>query len=57
MHKALVENSAIVCLIIEVKNGYDLFVSGVSLTLSSLIEGKNFNQGGHKLGLGVDLEA
>jgi len=30
---------------------------GVTLTLSSLVEGKNFNQGGHKLGLGVDFEA
>ncbi|XP_071105863.1 non-selective voltage-gated ion channel VDAC2-like [Haliotis cracherodii] len=30
---------------------------GVKLTISSLIEGKNFNAGGHKLGLGLDLEA
>ncbi len=30
---------------------------GVQLTLSSLLEGKNFNAGGHKLGLGLDLEA
>jgi voltage-dependent anion channel protein 2 len=30
---------------------------GVDLTLSTLIEGKNFNQGGHKIGLGLDLEA
>jgi len=30
---------------------------GVSLSLSSLIEGKSFNQGGHKVGLGLDLEA
>ena len=30
---------------------------GVKLTLSSLIEGKNFNQGGHKIGLGLDVEA
>lgn len=29
---------------------------GVTLTLSSLIEGKNFNAGGHKLGLGLDIE-
>lgn len=29
---------------------------GVTLTLSSMIEGKNFNQGGHKLGFGLDLE-
>lgn len=31
--------------------------SGVSLTLSTSIEGKNFNQGGHKVGLGIDFEA
>merc|ERR1712122_315122 len=29
---------------------------GVTLTLSSMIEGKNFNQGGHKVGLGLELE-
>lgn len=30
---------------------------GVTFTLSSLVEGKNFNQGGHKVGLGLDFEA
>ncbi|KAK2147656.1 hypothetical protein LSH36_543g05016 [Paralvinella palmiformis] len=30
---------------------------GVSVTLSTSIEGKNFNQGGHKVGLGIDFEA
>lgn len=30
---------------------------GVTLTLSSLIDGKNFNQGGHKLGLALELES
>lgn len=30
---------------------------GVNLTLSSLIEGKNLNQGGHKFGIGLDFEA
>jgi voltage-dependent anion channel protein 2 len=30
---------------------------GISLTLSAMIDGKNFNQGGHKLGMGFDLEA
>lgn len=30
---------------------------GVSLTLSTSVEGKNFNQGGHKVGLGLDFEA
>lgn len=29
---------------------------GVSLTLSSLVEGKSFNQGGHKIGLGLDFD-
>jgi len=29
---------------------------GVTLTLSSMIEGKNFNQGGHKVGLGLEFE-
>jgi len=31
--------------------------NGVTMTLSSLVEGKNFNQGGHKVGLGLDFEA
>ena len=30
---------------------------GVILTLSTLIDGKNFNQGGHKLGLALELES
>eukprot|EP00069_Balaena_mysticetus_P000440 bmy_14541T0 len=30
---------------------------GVKLTLSALICGKNFNAGGHKVGLGFELEA
>jgi len=30
---------------------------GVKLTLSTLIEGKSINQGGHKVGLGLDLDA
>jgi len=30
---------------------------GVTLTLSSLIDGKNFNAGGHKLGIALELEA
>ncbi|XP_023664236.2 non-selective voltage-gated ion channel VDAC2-like isoform X1 [Paramormyrops kingsleyae] len=29
---------------------------GVKLTLSALIDGKNFNTGGHKVGLGFELE-
>ena len=30
---------------------------GVKLTLSALIDGKSINAGGHKLGLGLELEA
>ncbi|KAL8624162.1 Voltage-dependent anion-selective channel protein 2 [Nucella lapillus] len=30
---------------------------GVKLTLSALVEGKSLNQGGHKVGLGLDMEA
>lgn len=30
---------------------------GITLTLSSLIEGRNFNQGGHKVGVGLEFEA
>lgn len=30
---------------------------GISLTLCTMVDGKNFNQGGHKLGLGLDLSA
>lgn len=29
---------------------------GINLTLSAMIDGKNFNQGGHKLGIGLELE-
>lgn len=30
---------------------------GVNLTLSTLVEAKNLNQGGHKFGIGLDFEA
>ncbi|XP_022916508.1 voltage-dependent anion-selective channel-like isoform X2 [Onthophagus taurus] len=30
---------------------------GITLTLSALIDGKNFNGGGHKIGLALELEA
>lgn len=33
------------------------FYSGMKLTLSALVDGKNINAGGHKLGLGLELEA
>lgn len=32
-------------------------ISGMKLTLSALVDGKNINAGGHKLGLGLELEA
>ena len=39
-------------------SNYGVFFSlGVKLTLSALIDGKNFNAGGHKVGLGFELEA
>jgi hypothetical protein len=34
-----------------------ILLSGVTLTLSSLVDLKNFNQGGHKIGMGLELEA
>jgi len=30
---------------------------GIIVTLSTLVDGKNFNQGGHKVGLGIELES
>lgn len=33
------------------------FMTGMKVTLSALVDGKNFNAGGHKLGLGLELEA
>lgn len=30
---------------------------GIKLTLSALLDGKNINAGGHKLGLGLEFEA
>lgn len=30
---------------------------GITITLSTLIDGKNFNQGGHKVGMGIEFEA
>lgn len=34
-----------------------LVSAGMKLTLSALVDGKNINAGGHKLGLGLELEA
>lgn len=39
------------------ENVYDIFISGIKLLLSALVDGKNINAGGHKLGLGLELEA
>lgn len=30
---------------------------GITITLSTLIDAKNFNQGGHKYGIGIEMEA
>ncbi|KAG9510308.1 Voltage-dependent anion-selective channel protein 2, partial [Fragariocoptes setiger] len=30
---------------------------GINMTLSAMVDAKNFNQGGHKLGMGFELEA
>ncbi|XP_043232541.1 voltage-dependent anion-selective channel-like [Amphibalanus amphitrite] len=50
--RAKVNNSS------EVGLGYQQRIrDGVTLTLSSMIDAKNFNQGGHKLGLCLELEA
>ncbi|PYZ99302.1 voltage-dependent anion-selective channel [Penaeus vannamei] len=50
--RAKVNNSS------QVGLGYQQKVrDGITLTLSTLIDGKNFNQGGHKVGLAVELEA
>jgi len=35
----------------------DELFAGVTLTLSTLIEGRNFSHGGHKLGIGLDFDA
>lgn len=31
--------------------------TGIKLTLSALLDGKNINGGGHKLGLGLEFQA
>lgn len=33
------------------------FPAGIKLTLSALLDGKNVNAGGHKLGLGLEFQA
>lgn len=50
--RAKVNNSS------QIGIGYQQKVrDGITLTLSTLIDGKNFNQGGHKLGMALELEA
>lgn len=44
-------------LVFSFKNACKMFNSGMKLTLSALVDGKNINAGGHKLGLGLELEA
>lgn len=36
---------------------YSFSYSGVTITLSSMVDLKNFNQGGHKIGMALELEA
>jgi len=36
---------------------FDVMFAGVTLTLSTHIEGKNLSHGGHKFGVGLDFEA
>lgn len=38
-------------------NSFPSLDSGIKLTLSALLDGKNINAGGHKLGLGLEFEA
>jgi hypothetical protein len=35
---------------------YKIFILGVKLTLSGLFEARNLNAGGHKVGLGLEIE-
>ncbi|MBZ3886221.1 Voltage-dependent anion-selective channel protein 1 [Sciurus carolinensis] len=49
---AKVNNSSLIVLVyIQILN------SGVKLTLSALLDGKNFKASGHKLGLGLEFQA
>ncbi len=50
--RAKVNNSS------QIGLGYQQKVrQGVTVTLSTLIDGKNFNQGGHKVGISLELES
>ena len=51
LHRAKINNSS------QIGLGYQQKIrDGVTITLSALIDGKNFNQGGHKVGLALELE-
>ena len=51
VHRAKINNSS------QIGLGYQQrVIQGVVLTLSTLIDGKNFNQGGHKVGLALEIE-
>ena len=39
------------------KKNSTFFFIGVTVTLSTLIDVKNFNAGGHKVGMALELEA
>jgi len=36
---------------------YRIFILGVKLTLSGLFEARNLNAGGHKVGLGLEIDS
>lgn len=36
---------------------WTILPAGIKLTLSALLDGKNVNAGGHKLGLGLEFQA
>jgi hypothetical protein len=42
---------------IRFTNLFFSFPTGITLTLSTLVDGKNFNAGGHKIGVALELEA
>ena len=44
-------------IISHLRTNVSFFAIGIKLTLSALLDGKNINAGGHKLGLGLEFEA
>ena len=50
-YRAKINNSS------QIGLGYQQKIrDGINITLSTLIDGKNFNQGGHKVGLALEFE-